>query len=474
MNYKRTRVLVTISFVLMFASISIFANEQDNTLVKAIKLFDQQQYKEAEILLKELLDKNPDHLMVNYFYGACRTENQQYGQKEITYLLKGSTGESPLKTDYYLGIQYQAQNRWEDAIRHYKIFQNQVSEDEQADLNLPEKIRQCEEHINPYTPYVEEETVIAPLPRPEEEQAKIDESASIRAGIVYAEAGNESTLVDSLAFDSITTDSIVQTDVIEETIPEKAKLERIDFTINGEMTYIDTSNFQTDEGLNNYLKWEKSASKLDSLKALMDSWRTSYAKANTTAQRDQLGNKIIAGESELFSLQKETREFNTLAIKAEDDYWSAQSESDRIAFSKQLQELARSYSKPEQRAEEPIDTTLIIPQEVAQTIPVATPANEENNQEGLVYKIQIGAYSRGLPAYVKKLFDKLSYIRKIENYTDDRGVVVYTTGNLTNYEDAVKMQNQVRQEGIEDAFVVPYFNGKRITLNEAKKLEQEK
>lgn len=458
----------------MFASISIFANEQDNTLVKAIKLFDQQQYKEAEILLKDLLDKNPDHLMVNYFYGACRTENQQYGQKEITYLLKGSTGESPLKTDYYLGIQYQAQNRWEDAIRHYKTFQNQVSENEQADLNLPKKIKQCEEHINPYTPYVEEETGIAPLPRPEEEQAKIDESANIRAGLVYAEVGYDSTLIDSTTTDSTTIDSLIQPEDLEETIPEKAKLERIDFTINGEMTYIDTSNFQTDEGLQNYLKWEKSASELDSLKALMDNWRTSYAKATTTSQRDQLGNKIIAGENELFSLQKETRELNTLAIKAEDDYWSAQSESNRIAFSRQLLELARYYSKPQQTEEIPIDTALIIPQETAQSVPAATPPKEENNQEGLVYKIQIGAYSRGLPSYIKKLYDKLSYIRKIENYTDDRGVVVYTTGNLTNYDDAVKMQNQVRQEGIEDAFVVPYFNGKRITLNEAKKLEQEK
>jgi hypothetical protein len=35
------------------------------------------------------------------------------------------------------------------------------------------------------------------------------------------------------------------------------------------------------------------------------------------------------------------------------------------------------------------------------------------------------------------------------------------------------MQNQVRQEGIEDAFVVPYFNGKRITLEQAKKIEAE-
>jgi hypothetical protein len=98
-------------------------------------------------------------------------------------------------------------------------------------------------------------------------------------------------------------------------------------------------------------------------------------------------------------------------------------------------------------------------------------ANEQETNDEIIYKIQLGAYSRGLPSYVKSQFKKLSYIRKIEDYTDGNGVVVYTTGNLITYDDALKMQNQIRQEGVEDAFVVPYFNGKRITLKEAKKIE---
>jgi hypothetical protein len=88
-----------------------------------------------------------------------------------------------------------------------------------------------------------------------------------------------------------------------------------------------------------------------------------------------------------------------------------------------------------------------------------------------VYKIQIGAYSRSVPAHRQRLYNKLSMIRRIENYTDENGVVVYTTGNLTSMEDAEKMRHQVRQEGIQDAIVVPYFNGKRITLEQVKKME---
>jgi hypothetical protein len=40
----------------------------------------------------------------------------------------------------------------------------------------------------------------------------------------------------------------------------------------------------------------------------------------------------------------------------------------------------------------------------------------------------------------------LSVIRTIETYTDEKGVVVYTTGNLTRYEDAMKLQNQVNRK----------------------------
>jgi len=102
-----------------------------------------------------------------------------------------------------------------------------------------------------------------------------------------------------------------------------------------------------------------------------------------------------------------------------------------------------------------------------------SPINKSTKQENkdLTYKIQIGAYSRGLPLSTKKLFDKLSLIRKIENYTDENGVVVYTTGNLTKFDNALQLLKQVQQEGVEDAIIAAYYKGKRIPLTEAKELE---
>ena len=115
----------------------------------------------------------------------------------------------------------------------------------------------------------------------------------------------------------------------------------------------------------------------------------------------------------------------------------------------------------------------LIPPVIQDEKPMVRPASKPKSS-GITYKIQIGAYSRGIPNNMKSVFSKISVIRKVENYTDEKGVVVYTTGNLISYEDAVIMQKQVQQEGIKDAIIAAYLNGKRITLEQAKEIEKEK
>ena len=105
-----------------------------------------------------------------------------------------------------------------------------------------------------------------------------------------------------------------------------------------------------------------------------------------------------------------------------------------------------------------------------------TPKAEETKATlpgGIVYKIQIGAYKGKIPEASGKLIKKISVIRKVENYVDDKGLKVYTTGNLRLYSDAERMLAQVKQEGIKNAVINAYQNGKKITVVEAKKLNNE-
>ncbi|MFW5756386.1 MAG: SPOR domain-containing protein, partial [Tangfeifania sp.] len=210
-----------------------------------------------------------------------------------------------------------------------------------------------------------------------------------------------------------------------------------------------------------------------------DELRDEYRNTDDAEKKAETGEQILTLENESYELREEATQLFSESRESENRYWQ---QAGRVAVHNFLVELDKMQRVlyPETAREETKtvenDTSLMIAAYDLFNIPgIENPRTQEKDQENeLIYKIQIGAYSRGLPAYVERLYKKLSFIRKIENYTDEDGVVVYTTGNLKNLEDAIKMQNQVKQEGVEDAFVVPYFKGKRITLEEAKKLEAEK
>ena len=64
--------------------------------------------------------------------------------------MAASKGEVPVKANYYRGIQYQSQSKWEEALRQYNTFRIKTEKVVQDKLNLAEKIQQCYNHENPY------------------------------------------------------------------------------------------------------------------------------------------------------------------------------------------------------------------------------------------------------------------------------------------------------------------------------------
>ncbi len=468
MDLKKTNARLTIFLLLLFATIFSYAGNQENALVKAIQFFDEDNYTEAEQVLKKLLDEKPDHLMVNYYYGACRTENGNYGTNEIIYLLNGSTGESPLKTDYYLGVQYHAKNRWDDALKHYTRFKSKSDTEQQKQVQLSAKIQQCYEKVNPFVIENQNATVdVLPAAIPREN--KIEEYNPVTTA--------DSTLPETI-IDSIETEEADSTNTASAPIgatpmvilATKPKTEPINFEVDGELTYLYSTNFRTKKGLKKYTEGKTKQKRLDEQVKEIDALRSKYGSTNSYAEKQEIGKIILAAETDNYNLQSETNKSFILAKQAEIEYWQNASTDKKSTFIKKLEEEQQANEEIEM-IELDTDTTTYINTNVLLAAPEASVQMNESSDDELIYKIQLGAYSRGLPSYVENLFKKLSYLRKIENYTDEKGIVVYTTGKLTNYEDALKMQNQVRQEGIEDAFVVPYFNGKRITLKKAKEIE---
>ena len=82
------------------------------------------------------------------------------------------------------------------------------------------------------------------------------------------------------------------------------------------------------------------------------------------------------------------------------------------------------------------------------------------------YRIQIGAFDNELS---DKVFDGVD---NVVSFTGKDGLVRYMAGSFTEYKDAINYQVQMRVRGFEDAFIVTYKNGERISLNVAIKKER--
>ncbi len=108
----------------------------------------------------------------------------------------------------------------------------------------------------------------------------------------------------------------------------------------------------------------------------------------------------------------------------------------------------------------------IEPKSVKEVIPV-TPATQEPPK--LEYRVQFYVSKEKL-ALSNSKFKNLEDIRIYEQ----DGTYRYTSGNETNVEDAKRKLASVQDSGFKDAFIIAFYNNKRITLQEALNISKNK
>lgn len=504
MQLKSTILFVTIFLQILFVPFGLNSNTfQENPLIKAIQLFDSEKFSEAEPIFKKILEQRPDDFMVNYFYGACRTENGHYTEQDLNYLIKASKEVTPLNIDYYFAIQYHAKSQWEKATVYYKLYKEIASANEQEKVNLSEKMEQCANHVNPFAeteaPESDEKTMVAVVTAEGVSSAAAAPNLAEKDNVQVENdvvTDTEKTLQEEKAevlteiqeSDSLSdtdskvtiheTDKVIISETpvkeVPETVQDIQKEERINFNINDEISYLKLSNFKTAEGGLYFKEGSIKQSEMDAIIKETEKLRSVYTTSDSRTERDSIGQQILELERKTYELKKVVNQLFSQAKTAENGFWQNASPVEKEAFIKELSVIKEEEIKNELKNNTVIDEpVLIVTPVLADNAEEEKPAAKPNTS-GITYKIQIGAYSRGIPNNMKSVFNKISLIRKVDNYTDEKGVVVYTTGNLTTYDDAVVMQNQVRQEGIKDPIIAAYLNGKRINLEQAKETEKQK
>ncbi|MBC7862876.1 MAG: hypothetical protein IAF38_07865 [Bacteroidia bacterium] len=93
--------------------------------------------------------------------------------------------------------------------------------------------------------------------------------------------------------------------------------------------------------------------------------------------------------------------------------------------------------------------------------PVPTPENGVKlTNEGVVYKIQIGAYSKQVPSTVSRKWMNIK-TWPIRNYNNSKGLFIYTVGSFGDFANAKKLLNESLGLGISDAFITVFKDGVR-------------
>src|SRR5690606_31514871 len=120
-------------FLLLLSGILIspYTKAQQNSEVKAIQHFNSGNFNESEKIFQALLEQNPTNTMFNYYYGASRTENGHYSDKELDCLTTAGKQFTPERLYYYLGIQHHSRENWDQALKYYNQFKLSVPEKEQ-------------------------------------------------------------------------------------------------------------------------------------------------------------------------------------------------------------------------------------------------------------------------------------------------------------------------------------------------------
>jgi hypothetical protein len=95
--------------------------------------------------------------------------------------------------------------------------------------------------------------------------------------------------------------------------------------------------------------------------------------------------------------------------------------------------------------------------------PLAVPANLIEKTQGVFFTVQVGVYGKPSRNTVLNTYTDL-HVEKLSN-----GQIRYTSGKYQTLADVIKQRDFCKANGIPDAFITAYKNGKRISVPEAKK-----
>nr|MBA3899052.1 hypothetical protein [Bacteroidota bacterium] len=121
-----------------------------------------------------------------------------------------------------------------------------------------------------------------------------------------------------------------------------------------------------------------------------------------------------------------------------------------------LESVSNNNGIPKTLTNEVFDLSPTITYTASNPIPL-----DVNNPEGLVFKVQVGAFRNPIPQ------DMFAGFAPVMGETTAQGFTRYTAGMFRSFQPADQAKDEIRNLGYSDVFVVAFYNGKRISTGEA-------
>jgi len=394
-----------------------------------IDYFQQGNFEKALPVFAKLAQSYPDNAMYNYYYGVCLIKNNILETAAKEALLNSVVDKTPANANFYLANYFHALENWEEAKGFYDRYEKIGSKQEKKALRFDYYVNLCKQKNNPFKPVktvdtaLFGDTLLKPPP-------KIDEKNF--------------------------------------PIPDALKKAWFNFQVNEILAYHSIDDFRSEASKILFTKAWICTGKNDSLVALTDSLRKVHDSITRVDTRLGIVQQIVDCEQKSYQQMRDREKFLDQSRVKESASWEREGVKAATAYNATILERENKLNQDrinEEKIRAKTQEIQVVPipevkKDSVASQPVAPPVevSEKNTKvEGQFYRVQIGSFKNGVltPAF-KILYAKISKLRKVDKFTDAKKNVVYTIGNFVSSTDAVKMKDQLVQEGMKGAKVAAF------------------
>jgi tetratricopeptide (TPR) repeat protein len=425
---NRALLLKRILVPVFFFALSFHQSSGQQTVGKetlAIDYFQQGNYEKALPIFAKLAQSYPDNPMYNYYYGVSLIKNDLFETAAKEALLNSVVDKTPANANFYLGNYFHALGQWQEAKDFYDRYAKTGSKQEKKSLRFEYYVSLCEQKSNPFKPKKSTdpalfgETSLKPPP-------KIDEN-------IFP-------------------------------VPDALKKASFNFQVNELLAYHSIEDFKGEASKVLFTRAWICTGKNDSIISLTDSLRKVHDNINRVDTRLGIVQQIVDCEQKSYQFLRDREKFLEQSRVKESAYWDKEGKKAAIAYNSSIQERENRLTEERKIAEKQAETPppVVISMDTVKAEPVIIAvvpdqSSQAHPSENLVYKVQVGSFKNNvMSASFKQTYAKISKIRKIDKYTDERKYTVYTVGNFTHAPDASRMKEQLIREGMKNAVVVTY------------------